>query len=95
MLWRATTQIVKVRVRSESAVHEGPGEPVDSILFRCHGARHDLSVEWIVQVVSQARLDRKWLLNELNELVLPRRVTHQQELGSQFLSIMAGESSVC
>lgn len=40
-----------------------------------------------MQVVSQARLNRKRLLDELDKVVFPWSIAHQKELGCQLLAI--------
>lgn len=80
MLSSSSIQVVVVRIRGQSPVQERPGHPIDSVLLACNSADNNLSVEGVVQVLSEVRLDREWLLEELNEIVTSGCVAHEETL---------------
>lgn len=63
-------QVVVVWVLGHTAVEEGPGQVVHSVLFILHRFSNNLSIEVVVEAVVQVRLYRQRLIQELLEEVL-------------------------
>ena len=58
-------EVVVGGVAREAAVEVGPREEVDAVLQALDGARDDLRVDVVVELLLQARLDREGLVEEL------------------------------
>ncbi len=74
---QADLQVVVVGVLCQSAVEEGPGEVVNSILLAGDAAVDNLGHHVVMQEVVQVALHREGLKEELLVVLLARRMTHQ------------------